>query len=51
MKNNSNTIEITVHTSCYWGLRLTLCYPACKLSKIWINHKKTQKQSVLLAGR
>ena len=22
----SNTIELTVHTSCYWGLRLTLCY-------------------------
>ena len=21
-KNNSNTIELTVHTSCYWGLRL-----------------------------
>ena len=26
IKNNSNTIELTVHTSCYWGLRLTLCY-------------------------
>ena len=25
-KNNSNTIELTVHTSCYWGRRLTLCY-------------------------
>ena len=25
-KNNSNAIELTVHTSCYWGLRLTLCY-------------------------
>ena len=25
-KNNNNTIELTVHTSCYWGLRLTLCY-------------------------
>ena len=24
-KNDSNTIEIRVHTSCYWGLRLTLC--------------------------
>ena len=24
--NNSNTIELKVHTSCYWGLRLTLCY-------------------------
>ena len=23
---NSNTIELTVHTSCYLGLRLTLCY-------------------------
>ena len=23
---NSNTIELTVHTSCYCGLRLTLCY-------------------------
>ena len=25
-KNNSNTIKLTVHTSGYWGLRLTLCY-------------------------
>ena len=25
-KNNRNTIELTVHTSCYWGHRLTLCY-------------------------
>ena len=24
-KNNSNIIELTVHTSCYWGLKLTLC--------------------------
>ena len=23
---DSNTIELTVHTSCYFGLRLTLCY-------------------------
>ena len=23
---NGNTIELTVHTSCYLGLRLTLCY-------------------------
>ena len=23
---NSNTIELTVHTSCYWGHELTLCY-------------------------
>ena len=23
---NSNTIELNVHTSCYVGLRLTLCY-------------------------
>ena len=22
----SNTIELTVHTSCYLGLRLTVCY-------------------------
>ena len=22
---NSNPIELTVHNSCYWGLRLTLC--------------------------
>ena len=22
---NSNTIELTVHTSCFWGSRLTLC--------------------------
>ena len=26
LKSNSNTIELTVRTSCYWGLRLTLCY-------------------------
>ena len=26
--NNSNTIELTVHTSCYLSLRLTLCYMA-----------------------
>ena len=25
-KDNSNTIELTAHTSCSWGLRLTLCY-------------------------
>ena len=25
-KNNSHIIELTVHTSCYWGHRLTLCY-------------------------
>ena len=25
-KDNSNTIELAVHTSCYWGGRLTLCY-------------------------
>ena len=25
-KNNSNTIELTVNTSYYWGRRLTLCY-------------------------
>ena len=31
-KNNSNTIELTVHTSCYWGLRLTLCYALCSES-------------------
>ena len=24
-KSNSKQIELTVHTSCYWGLRLTLC--------------------------
>ena len=24
--NNNNPIELTVHTSYYWGLRLTLCY-------------------------
>ena len=26
IKNESSTVELTVHTSCYWGLRLTLCY-------------------------
>ena len=25
-KSNSKQIELMVHTSCYWGLRLTLCY-------------------------
>ena len=25
IKSNSNTIELTVHISCYLGLRLTLC--------------------------
>ena len=25
-KSNSQQIELTVPTSCYWGLRLTLCY-------------------------
>ena len=25
-KSNSKRIELTLHTSCYWGLRLTLCY-------------------------
>ena len=24
--SDSNTIELTVHTSCCWGRRLTLCY-------------------------
>ena len=24
-KSNSKRIELTGHTSCYWGLRLTLC--------------------------
>ena len=36
--SNSNTIELTVHTSCYWGLELTLCYYGKKdffLSKKW----------------
>ena len=27
-KSNSKRIELTLHTSCYWGLRLTLCYIA-----------------------
>ena len=31
-KSNSKQIELTVHTSCYLGLRLTLWY---KLWKIW----------------
>ena len=26
IKSNSNTIELTAHTSFYLGLRLTLCY-------------------------
>ena len=26
LKSNSETIELTVQTSCYWGLRLTLCF-------------------------
>ena len=27
-KSNSKRIELTLHTSCYWCLRLTLCYSA-----------------------
>ena len=26
IKVNTNTIELIVHTSCYWGRRLTHCY-------------------------
>ena len=26
IENNSNTIELTVHTSCYWGLTLTVLF-------------------------
>ena len=25
MKEEIKTIELTAHTSCYWGLKLTLC--------------------------
>ena len=35
IKNNGNTIELTVHTSCYWDLRLsvhTSCYWDLRLS-------------------
>ena len=31
-KSNSKQIELTVHTSCYWGLRLTLRYNLWLLS-------------------
>ena len=33
-KVNSNTIELTVHTSCYWGHRPTLCK---KLNFYWFD--------------
>ena len=43
LKSNSNTIELTVHTSCYWGLGLILCYHGgtilkliTKISSIWV---------------
>ena len=32
----SNTIELKVHISCYWGLRLTLCY---KIGRVQIKVK------------
>ena len=25
-KSNSKQTELTVHTSCYWGLGITVCY-------------------------
>ena len=31
LKSNGNTIELTVLTSCYWGLRLTLCWLDCDM--------------------
>ena len=36
-KSNSKRIEFTVHTSCYWGLRLTLCYIQQKFQDIILN--------------
>ena len=33
-KSNSKLIELPVHTSCYWGLKLTLCYLTNKLTNI-----------------
>ena len=35
---NSNTIELTVHTFCYLGLGLTLCYYFCiHINKRYVN--------------
>ena len=42
-KSNSKRIERTVHTSCYWGLRLTLCYlflDTLIMSMCLFGHKK-----------
>ena len=40
-KNNSNTIELAVQSSCYWGLRLTLCYCCfCVVSLAWVSEMK-----------
>ena len=42
--SKSNTIELTVHTSCYCGLRLTLCYRDCSKT---IKDVKTWKSIML----
>ena len=44
-KVNSNTIELTVYTSCYWGLRLTLCYRYKKVCS-----KMTKSQLLRIIG-
>ena len=38
-KSNSKQIELTVHTSCYWGLRLTLCYFNAKVVNLFSKNK------------
>ena len=35
-KNNSNSIELTVQTSCYWGLRLTLGYNQTSICLLFV---------------
>ena len=47
MKNNSKLIELTVHTSCYWGFRLTLCYR--RYGQIWCWFNTSLK--IQLGGR
>ena len=45
LKSNSKTIELTVHTSAYLGLRLTLCYTPVLLTRglttAWAPHSPT----------
>ena len=42
---NSNTIELTVHTSCYWVLDL-LCYLMSGFQMVWLYHLNTGHKMV-----